>query len=37
MRESDLVVIGHLTVEQWREVRRNPSLLPRLLTPTAHS
>ncbi len=37
MRESDLVVIGHLTVEQWHEVRRDPSLLPRLLTPTAHA
>jgi len=30
-------VIGHLTVEQWHEVRRDPSLLPRLLTPTAHA
>ncbi len=37
MRESDLVVIGHLTVEQWREVRHDLSPLPRLLTPTAHA
>lgn len=37
MRESDLAVLGQLTVEQWREVKRVPSLLSRILTPTAHA
>ena len=37
MRESDLAVLAHLTVEQWHEVKRTPSLLPRLLAPTAHA
>lgn len=37
MRESDLVVLAQLTEEQWRKVKHAPSLLPRLLTPTAHA
>jgi len=37
MRESDLIVLAHLTAEQWHAVKRNPSLLPRILTPTAHA
>ena len=35
MRESDLAVLAHLTMDQWREVKRNPTLLPRILAPTA--
>ncbi len=37
MRESDLAVLSHLTVEQWREVKQTPSLLPLLVAPTAHA
>lgn len=37
MRESDLAVLGRLTPDQWRAVKRDPSLLSRLLTPTAHA
>jgi len=37
MRESALAVLAHLTVAQWHEVKRDPSLLPRILTPTAHA
>jgi hypothetical protein len=37
MRESDLAVLAHLNVEQWQEVIRNPSMLPRLVVPTAHA
>jgi hypothetical protein len=37
MRESDLVVLAHLTTKQWWQVRGNPSLLPQILIPTAHA
>jgi hypothetical protein len=37
MRESDLTVLAHLSIEQWHDVRRDPSLLLRLVTPTAHA
>lgn len=37
MRESDLAVLARLTPEQWGAVKRDPSLLPRLLTPTSHA
>jgi hypothetical protein len=37
MRESDLAVLAYLTAEQWHAVKRDPSLLPRILTPTAHA
>lgn len=37
MRESDLVVLAHLTTEQWRQARWNPSLLTQILMPTAHA
>jgi hypothetical protein len=37
LRESDLVVLAHLTREQWQQVKRNPTLLPRILAPTAHA
>jgi hypothetical protein len=39
-RESDLAVlwhVGQLGPDQVRAVRCDPSLLPRLLTPTAHA
>ncbi len=40
MRESDLVVlwhVGQLGKDVLHEVTRNPSLLPRLIAPTAHA
>lgn len=40
MRESDLVVlweVGQLGQDQLHAVMRDPSLLPRVLTPTAHA
>ncbi len=40
MRESDLVVlweVGQLGQDQLHAVMRDPSLLPRILTPTAHA
>lgn len=40
MRESDLIVlwkVGQLGQDQLDAVKRDPSLLPRVLTPTAHA
>lgn len=37
MRESDLAVLARLTTDQWHKVKRNPSLLPRILAPTVHA
>lgn len=37
MRESDLAVLARLTTDQWHAVKRNPSLLPRILAPTVHA
>lgn len=37
MCESDLAVLARLTTDQWQEVKRKPSLLSRILTPTAHA
>ncbi len=40
LRESDLSVlwhVGQLGQDRLREVRRDPSLLPRILAPTAHA
>lgn len=35
--ESDLDVLTHLTPEQWEQVRRDPSVLQRILVPPAHA
>jgi hypothetical protein len=37
LRESDLDVLTHLTPEQWEQVKRDPSMLQRILLPPAHA
>ncbi len=37
LRESDLDVLTHLTPEQWEQVKRDPSMLQRILVPSAHA
>lgn len=37
LRESDLDVLTHLTPEQWERVKRDPSMLQRILVPSAHA